>query len=52
MAWAWRYEGADGKKQAGGSEPFPSQSDAESWMGQTWRELVAGRRRHRRPGRG
>jgi hypothetical protein len=37
MAWAWRYEGEDGKKDAGGSEPFPSQSDAESWLGQTWR---------------
>jgi hypothetical protein len=41
MAWVWRYEGEDGKKDAGGSEPFPSQSDAESWLGQTWRELVA-----------
>lgn len=41
MAWAWRYEAANGQKQAGGSESFPSQSDAESWMGQSWRELVA-----------
>ena len=42
MAWAWRYESADGQTQSAGSEPFPSQSDAESWLGQTWRDLVAG----------
>jgi hypothetical protein len=41
MAWAWRYEGATGPKQAGSSETFPSQSDAESWLGQSWRELAA-----------
>lgn len=40
MAWTWRYEGANGQKQAGGSETFPSQSDAESWLGQAWRELA------------
>jgi hypothetical protein len=41
MAWVWRYEGANGQKQMGASESFPSQSDAESWLGQTWRDLVA-----------
>jgi hypothetical protein len=41
MSWVWRYEGANGQKQAGTSELFPSQSDAESWLGQTWRDLVA-----------
>jgi hypothetical protein len=41
MSWVWRYEGANGQKQAGSSELFPSQSDAESWLGQTWRDLVA-----------
>jgi hypothetical protein len=41
MSWVWRYEGANGQKQAGSSELFPSQSDAESWLGQTWRELVS-----------
>ena len=42
MAWAWRYEGDDGKKDAATtSEAFPSQSDAESWLGQSWRELAA-----------
>jgi len=41
MAWNWRYEGANGQKQAGGSEAFPSQADAESWLGQSWRELAS-----------
>ena len=41
MAWAWRYEGPSGQTEAGGSESFPSQSDAESWLGQSWRELVS-----------
>lgn len=41
MAWSWRYEGANGQKEAGGSESFASQSDAESWIGQSWRELVS-----------
>jgi len=40
MAWTWRFEGADGEPRNGASEPFPSQSDAESWLGQTWRELA------------
>jgi hypothetical protein len=41
MAWTWRYEAEDGVRDAGVSEPFPSQSDAESWLGQSWRDLVA-----------
>lgn len=41
MAWSWRYEAEDGRRDAGGSEPFSSQSDAESWLGQAWRDLVA-----------
>lgn len=41
MAWAWRYEGADGAAEVDASEAFPSQSDAESWLGQSWRDLVA-----------
>jgi hypothetical protein len=40
MAWSWRYEGADGKPAAGPTETFSSQADAESWIGQTWRELA------------
>ena len=41
MAWTWRYEAEDGRQDAGGSESFASQSDAESWLGQTWRDLAA-----------
>jgi hypothetical protein len=41
MAWAWRYEGPNGQTEPGGSEHFPSQSDAESWLGQCWRDLVS-----------
>jgi hypothetical protein len=41
MAWAWRYEDAEGHSVAGPAETFPSQSDAESWIGQGWRELAA-----------
>ena len=41
MTWSWRYEAEDGRRDAGTSEGFASQSDAESWLGQSWRELVA-----------
>ncbi|MGC4896861.1 hypothetical protein [Micromonospora sp. DT31] len=41
MAWSWRYEGANGDAVDGPGESFPSQADAESWIGQTWRELAA-----------
>jgi hypothetical protein len=42
MPWSWRYEDADGATVAGPAETFSSQADAESWIGQTWRELAAG----------
>lgn len=41
MTWTWRYEDADGGPVAGPEESFTSQADAESWLGQTWREIVA-----------
>jgi len=40
MSWSWRYEriaGSDGEQR---SQDFPTQSDAESWIGETWRELL------------
>ncbi|HEX5542037.1 MAG TPA: hypothetical protein VFX60_10840 [Micromonospora sp.] len=40
MAWSWRYEGADGQPVNGPDETFASQADAESWVGQSWRELA------------
>lgn len=40
MPWTWRYEDAEGEPAAGPAEVFASQSDAESWLGQAWRELA------------
>jgi hypothetical protein len=45
MTWSWRYVNDDGSAvdpgdaltAAGGD--FPSQADAETWIGETWREL-------------
>ena len=47
MAWTWRYEDPSGSPgvpldTAPAAEPFPSQADAESWIGENWRELLAG----------
>lgn len=43
MAWTWRYEDADGTpvnpSPAPRGEAFPTQSDAETWLGENWREL-------------
>lgn len=41
MAWSWRYESTNGESVEGPAESFASQADAESWIGQTWRELAA-----------
>ncbi len=43
MSWSWRYEGPDGSSVATGDAPaggaFPNQADAETWLGENWREL-------------
>lgn len=41
MAWTWSYEGPDGGSvDAALEQPdFPTQADAESWIGESWREL-------------
>jgi hypothetical protein len=42
-AWRWRLEDSAGAEisPAGVSSPeFGSQSDAESWVGEAWRELL------------
>ncbi len=42
MTWTWRYETADGtvlEDPALPDERFTSRGDAESWLGETWREL-------------
>lgn len=48
MSYTWRYETATGAEVAAGALPdvavtegFPSQGDAETWVGETWRELLA-----------
>jgi len=41
MAWTWRYEDVRGQAVDGPHEAFSSQSDAESWIGQAWRDLLA-----------
>jgi hypothetical protein len=41
MSWIWRLEGADGRElSTPPSPPHLSQSDAESWLGEKWRELA------------
>jgi hypothetical protein len=41
MSWVWRLEGPDGAAVATPASPsHGSQSDAESWLGETWRELA------------
>jgi len=46
-AWRWRFEDATGAEvppvegsTASGVSGFPSQSDAESWIGETWQDLL------------
>jgi hypothetical protein len=45
VGWRWRYEDANGEPvtpiQVVPSEDFPTQSDAESWIGEQWRTLLA-----------
>jgi len=48
VAWTWRYEDDSGAAVEPGSsgepvpaaEDFPNQADAESWLGEVWRELL------------
>jgi hypothetical protein len=42
--WTWRYEDADGREVVPDGAPtgsFPTQSDAESWLGEEWRGLLS-----------
>jgi hypothetical protein len=41
--WTWTFLDADGRPMSGetvASNGFPSQSEAESWLGEQWRELA------------
>ncbi len=39
MAWTWQYQPAETAAEPAGS--FGSQSDAENWIGEFWRQLAA-----------
>ncbi len=43
-AWTFRFEKADGTEvePAVTPEEFTTQGDAESWIGEQWKELLAG----------
>jgi hypothetical protein len=43
MTWTWQFEKADGtttSPRGFSREDFPSQGDAESWLGEHWRGLL------------
>jgi hypothetical protein len=43
MAWKWRFEDSSGKEvsvEGYDGHEFPAQGDAESWLGEVWRELA------------
>lgn len=44
MVWTWRYEKADGSVADIPDLPeetFTNQADAETWLGERWRDLLA-----------
>jgi hypothetical protein len=42
MSWTWRLEDTGGGELTSpASPPHSNQSDAESWLGEHWRELAA-----------
>jgi hypothetical protein len=42
VAWTWRIDKTDGSEVSLGFEvpEFSAQGDAESWLGEVWRELA------------
>jgi hypothetical protein len=44
MTWSWTFEKHDGAPAAAEALPgetFTSQGDAESWLGENWRDLLS-----------
>ncbi|GAB2680073.1 hypothetical protein [Thalassiella azotivora] len=42
--WTWTFEDATGRPvspPSAPSSPFPTQADAESWVGETYQQLVS-----------
>lgn len=37
--WTWRYEDEDGAALDPAAPTFDNRSDAESWLGEAWREI-------------
>ncbi|MER7048246.1 MULTISPECIES: hypothetical protein [Streptomyces] len=44
MAWTWRFEKSDGTEVRPAVQPeeFTTQGDAESWIGEHWKDLRDG----------
>lgn len=47
MGWMWIYTDTDGSPvetlpAAASTQAFPTQADAETWLGESWRELLDG----------
>ena len=40
MTWTWRYDGPAVAEDMPAPRDFTSQADAETWLGETWRELA------------
>lgn len=40
MTWTWQFEDADGNPVSAAQADHNSQSDAESWLGEAWKELA------------
>jgi hypothetical protein len=43
MTWTWHYTDDAGQpvdRDPDRSQGFPTQSDAETWIGESWRELL------------
>ncbi|MEY9843595.1 hypothetical protein [Streptacidiphilus sp. MAP5-3] len=43
MVWTWRFEKTDGSAVTApnGTEEFPTQGDAETWIGESWKDLLS-----------
>jgi hypothetical protein len=43
-SWTWQFEAVDGSAISGpelSRTGFPSQADAETWVGESWHDLLA-----------
>jgi hypothetical protein len=40
MGWTWQLHGAEAPEHPQPEAGFPSQAEAESWVGEIWHELL------------